>query len=743
LLFSVNKKISFIGCLKIELGNLTQKSTYILSNIIHNLQQLVNNVSQTTVRQLVVLSGTQAWAFEQLSSVISLSDCLWIGESDVDVGIAMSKAKMVLGRECHQLVFNAYSGFNPDAFGQAVGTLNGGGVCFIISPPLDAWASYDDPDYLRYVASPQQLSDVNPYFLNRIQQLITDDAHAIVIHENEVKSDYECMDLASPAAELATSSQQLTCSHFATLEQKNCVNEIIKVSSGHRNRPLVISADRGRGKSSALGLAAAMLLQDNLTHIIVTAPKVSALGSFFKHAVELLNDSEMHSNTLHWQGKRIEFIAPDELINQLPSCDLLLIDEAAAIPTPMLTVLATKYSRVVFATTIHGYEGTGRGFALRFLNRLKEISPQMRRFELSQPIRWQQNDPLELLSNTLLGLDFKAVNVDSQIEVFDNKLINYQLISQLELIEDEGLLEQVFGLLVLAHYQTSPSDFRQLLDAPNLFIFIAIHDNDVIGVSLVLKEGQLDNELCKEIALGERRLRGHLLPQSLLAQVGIVNAAQYSYGRIMRIAVHPQLQHKNIGSDLDAYVTQWAITQKIDVLGASFGATAELSRYWFNNNYYPARLGFNKDSASGTHSLLVMKALNKNSQIKDIVNVGHKQFFKSFRYDIANHFNQLDEQLVVALLSQNIVTESLCDFDRHNIETFINGSRPFEQVSYIIENVLWNSAGSLMTLSDIEQSIIIQKVLQRKTWNEFAKQLSLTGKKEAQLLLRQAIKALF
>lgn len=704
-----------------------------MQNLTIALKKIVNDVSHTKTRQFVVLSGAQQWAFELLAHVISESDCLWLGDSHTDCGIAMAKAKMVLGREYNQLVFNAYSGFNPEAFGQSVGTLKGGGVCFIIVPPWNEWPLYDDPDYVRYVASPDKVDNVNHFFITRLQRVITEDEQAILIHESD---DGVSFNWNSPA-ELAESKNTKTESIFANEQQAQCVDSIRRVSNGHRNRPLVISADRGRGKSSALGLAAAKLLQEALTHIVVTAPKVSSVDSLFKHAQQLLVGSEIQSNKLHWQDKTIEFIAPDDLISRLPNCDLLMVDEAAAIPTPMLTIIAQRYSRLVFATTIHGYEGTGRGFALRFLKTLKAFSPDMRSFELSKPIRWQDNDAVELITNKALALNFKTMNIDSQLMNFDCLSTDYKIISQLELVKNDALLEQVFGLLVLAHYQTSPSDFRQLLDAPDLYIFIATHKDEVVGVSLVLKEGELESSLSREVALGKRRLRGHLLPQSLLAQMGMSNAAQFSYARIMRIAVHPQLQHSGIGSKLDEFVTQWAGELNIDILGSSFGATSSLTKYWFKNDYSPVRLGFNKDSASGTHALMVLKPLNE--KVKRLVADCHQQFRKSFRYDIANHFTTLDASLVITLIAQYTPQTTLDEFERYNLDTYINGARPFEQVGYMLEEIIWCSGLSLATLNDAEQSIIVQRVLQRAPWIDVIQSLGLSGKKEAALALRQAI----
>jgi len=216
------------------------------SHTVKKFAQFVNDLgtyaTQRKQRQLVMICGEQTWAIELLGQTLALETCLWLGQGMDSVGVPMSKTSSVLGREYKSLVFNAYSGFNPDAFGQCVGTLAGGGLCFIIAPPLSAWADYDDPDYLRYLASPAQQGQNNNYFITRLIGLIEQDQRCVVVDQR-----FELPPIPS-GAKLTDEITNL----FA--EQEQAVTQIIKTVTGHRRRPLVITADRGRGKSSALGM---------------------------------------------------------------------------------------------------------------------------------------------------------------------------------------------------------------------------------------------------------------------------------------------------------------------------------------------------------------------------------------------------------------------------------------------------------------------------------------------------------
>jgi len=86
--------------------------------------------------------------------------------------------------------------------------------------------------------------------------------------------------------------------------------------------------------------------------------------------------------------------------NEVEPVDLVLIDEAASIPLPLLESFIKQHSRMIFATTEHGYEGSGRGFALRFKKILNEFCPQWKSARLETPCHM----PLRTLAETMQTL---------------------------------------------------------------------------------------------------------------------------------------------------------------------------------------------------------------------------------------------------------------------------------------------------------------------------------------------------
>lgn len=57
----------------------------------------------------------------------------------------------------------------------------------------------------------------------------------------------------------------------------------------------------------------------------------------------------------------------------LNAADLLVIDEAAAIPLPLVRAMIGPYL-IFLSSTINGYEGTGRSLSLKLLQQLAKDS---------------------------------------------------------------------------------------------------------------------------------------------------------------------------------------------------------------------------------------------------------------------------------------------------------------------------------------------------------------------------------
>ena len=375
----------------------------------------------------------------------------------------------------------------------------------------------------------------------------------------------------------------------------------------------------------------------------MVAPGRAAVETLFRHARATAGADTQGVVDTAIGGGMLRFRLPAECLawtEEDPG--LLMVDEAAAIPVSVLDRLLAGSNRLVFASTVHGYEGSGRGFELRFQARLDRVMPQWRGMHLSAPLRWPEGDPLEDLLNTSLLLDAGLEQPDPEA------VPTISRVDPQVLAGDEPLLRAVFGLLINAHYQTRPSDLRQLLDNPDVELWTARCAGEVAGVLLASSEGGLDADMAARVLSGERRPRGHLLPQSLAVHAGLDAVLRLKTLRVQRIAVHPLLQRRGIGSRLIESLAGSAADREFDLLGTAYGIDGPLLGFWRAVEFTPVRLGVRTDPASAAHSLFMLRGLG--AQGKGLVASAEAGFRADLPWSLAASLRDLDSALAAILL---------------------------------------------------------------------------------------------
>lgn len=675
-------------------------------------------------RQFIVLSGESDWCRAQAQVLLPEEHVIWISSAAPAKvkTLTARQAINLLGGELDALVFDAHSGFDADVFGAVSGVLRGGGVLLMLTPELSAWPDQVKSDTDSLQIHGYSFADSRHRFIRRLSRLLSSASGLVHVRQGEPLPAIS----VEPVVGVAAVDIQ---------EQTQAVAAVVKVATGHRRRPLVLTADRGRGKSAALGMAAAELIHKGKRRILVTAPRMDAVTPLFQHAAALLPLCKQSNGLIELEDQRIEFVAPDALVLDPQKADLLLVDEAAGIPAALLQKLLSYYSRIAFATTVHGYEGTGRGFAVRFNRVLDQLAPQWKPLQLNQPIRWAAADPLEKFTFDALLLDAEPAN-DELLQDVSLASVLIEHLSRDQLLVDEALLRQLFGLLVIAHYRTTPMDLLDLLDGPNVSLWVSRYQGVVVAAALMAKEGDFDSALAKEVWQGKRRPRGHLLPQTLAAKVGLQEAAQLNYQRIIRIAVHPALQGRGLGSQLLHHLTDWSGEQGMDYIGSSFGATEELLRFWYRAGLRPVRLGMRQEASSGAHSALMLKPLSDRGAT--LYELARRRFLGQFPLQLAEPLKSLDTGVAVALLALTGTTK-LSDEQLHELQLFANGGRDYADCLYVLrEFALSQCMNKHLPMPD--KRLLMMKILQGRSWQETARMTGLSGRKQVLAQLRGLVR---
>jgi len=722
-------------------------------------------------RRLLLLEGRRDWglsAGRAVARALTPVRVTWITNQPPRGAVGVlspAKAAGLLGGECDLLIIDVHDGLDADALGAAAGTLRGGGLLLLLGPPLEQWPDIEDAQAGRIAVHGYTPSDVGSGFIGRLARLLRDSPAVRRYRETRPPARAERPQMCLPSGTgVAAPNRQDAGGVAATPDQQRAIEAICQLAHSRARRPLVLTADRGRGKSAALGIAAALLLREAPRRLIVTAPRRHATEALFEHARLAGADADA----------MLRFVPPDALLRDRPAADLLLVDEAAGIPAPLLAGLLEHYARICFATTVHGYEGTGRGFEVRFRAVLDRRTPDWRGLRLETPIRWVQGDPLERLIDDALLLDAEpapAAEIIARLTECGPAGIVCERLHRDRLAADDALLRQVFGLLVLGHYQTRPADLRLMLDAPNIEVIVlrvaprqprepvpsAECDGSsggqsgasgtrgpILATALVAAEGRLEADLTEPIFAGRRRPHGHLLPQTLSAHGGLFDAPQLAYARILRIAVHPAIQRHGFGRRLVIAVRQRARADGLDLVGASFGATADLLAFWRHCGLEPVHIGSRRNAASGAHAAVVLSPVSLAGE--KLVAEARRRLLPRLAVLLGGPLRDLEPPIVAELLAGAPNTEPDLEMtEERELIAFATASRGLESVLPALQRLARSRLSSALgggRLEADQAAALILCVLQQHDPVIASTRLGLGGKAVVLRLLRRAAAAL-
>jgi tRNA(Met) cytidine acetyltransferase len=688
------------------------KSTY-QNEIIIWLQQLSDQLQEAHQRLVLSIQGDQSWCTEQFRAVqLVYTDVLVISDRQLgECPVSFASIETRLGSESSVVVVDLFDGLNPDVLCIASGLVRCGGLLILLSPAPHNWGTIND----RYGIWQDNAVSRSPLFVEYIFNSISDESNGglTVMQGRDMP----------PVPELLRALPTPLISG-KTAEQSTVMSEIDHWLFDQKRSIALITADRGRGKSTCLGFILSDLTVSRHLSVLVTAPSRQCAAILMLQA-KLQSETELE----------IDFVAPDGLIADQKPADVLIIDEAAMLPYAMLLQLCRQYPRVVMATTTGGYEGTGQGFLLRFVARLPK--QQLLQQKLSLPVRWASGDRLEmwLESTMLLKPALGCIPMDDG----RRSSCKIRVLDEAELANNLVLLEKIYSLMTSAHYRSRPSDLRMLMENPQLLVILAEVGDDLIGVALLNQEGGLDRELCEQVHLGFRRPKGHLLAQMITAQAGDKFFANYEGLRIQRIAVLEPWRRTGLGRQLIETATRHAEVQGFDYIGASFAFDHESAAFWKCCQFSLVHIGFALGKSSGNHSVAVLRSLNQEldghiSQLQDRI----QNYLPVW---LCQFLQVMDAANVVALLNYCRFHSTMSKLDLDEVQVFACGHKGFELCFGSLQRYVMQKIASLPGDACIHPWLI-EKAVQNRDWNRLDRYGAMAGRKQAQQKLRDLVKSL-
>ncbi len=620
-------------------------------------------------RRLIWVRGdpqaSERWAAATLAN-LNPTRVVWLGTTH-----PVGSGRQHLGQTLEAAVINCHSGLDPDDWGALSGTIQAGGALIVLSPPASTWAKRTEPAPGPWLSHGLRADDLRRGFVERLIRYLSEDPLVEGIDVNAQATDSIDLPAILPDPTIAVDQAK------ANTEQQRVIDGMTALANQTDPGVVLVTADRGRGKSAALGMAIRALSNQPLR---LTGPSRAAVATTYTYA----------------GPSAPAFLAP-ELIT--PANTPLFVDEAAALPLGTIRRWLDDNPRCVLAGTVHGYEGSGRGLILRLIEEIKQSTTALTHFQLHTPLRFAPDDPLETWINRLLLLKSSP---PTTLPAVSPTSIRIHREDPVALARDDERLAAVFGLLVDAHYQTRPRDLRQLLDDPDMTLWCAWHEQHLVGVLVARSEGGFTPRLSQAVYDGRRRPSGHLIAQSLSFHVGISHAAEQRGLRIQRLAVNPEHRRQGVGQALVDRARAAAVSEHKDWLGTSFGGSAALVNFWQHSGLNCVRVGNRLDPRSAAHALIFLQGLSRAGQT--LCQHAQQRFAVHYPNQRQHVLRDLPDDLAARLKCPTL-TESIAEIDKADLQAFAHGNRSLCD-SHGALTRWYQRASSGLTLSTTQRAVL-------------------------------------
>lgn len=652
-------------------------------------------MSDAAPRRLVVLRGTREQTRAAAADVLhalDASEVVWAC-ADPPPGaqsVPSRSLDALLGRTLGAVVIDLHDRLDPDAIACAEGLVRAGGALLL------RVGVGEIPRRSDMAVVPYRVDDVGTRFAERFARALPAEDHTPLPRPTEMPR--------------------------ASDEQDALVDALAATFESRAPCLTVLVADRGRGKSAALGRA---LARTPHVRVLVTARDQSAVREVLRFAAPTTPT----------------FVPPVVLARGEAEADVIVVDEAAQLPVATVRAIALRHrdARIALATTTRGYEGTGRGFALRLVPWARARGLPVVERTLRAPIRFGTDDPLERWAFDALLLDAEPASLDAKTPP---RAATHVHLDRGELARDERLLRQLFGLLVSAHYRTTPDDLARLLDAPNLDVHALVEGDDVVAASLVAREGSLPAALAEAMARGDERIVGHALADTLVTHAQRPEAGALAMVRSIRIAVHEERRRRGLARQLvDAIHASYAP----DLFGTMFGATPELVAFRRALGYEVVRLGVSRGARSGEVSVVMVRPVGASA----------RALVDAMREDLAHELPAqlaaiaaddgapIEEALASAILAGlPSVGPRDAATSRRIAERYARSAQPVDAVLGSLGAWARDHGHARGHLDPASAALIEARLVDRASWAETARRAGKPSAAAAMRAMRDAVRAL-